>query len=348
MQGSSARAHLPNPSACIPRKCCFVNKHISLSKARESAHATAATPLQRHVTFTMPARGQTAQHVASRTERFDSDDEFASPEPENTHIPTPDSAQEKTSKPTINRAIAKKTTKSRTTVKTGATKKTAAKPKAQREALKDRTNIGDGSDTEEVEEFDDMEDGTVAKSKVKTSRAKAQDAPVKRARATKPKKAQPEDGAARKTKTTKRAGIVEPMNVIPETQPERHEDVSQSIEVVEDDNMDIDHEPTPPRAQRFVQRARSVSQQRQVQPQVVPARARPTSQQPRAYSRGRSASDTERRLPESELKRKLAEMTKKYEDMQLKYESLQELGKTGAESNFDKLKRATDQKAKGA
>lgn len=52
-------------------------------------------------------------------------------------------------------------------------------------------------------------------------------------------------------------------------------------------------------------------------------------------------------MADSDIKRKLAEMTSQYEDVRLKYESLHEIGRNGAETNFEKLKRASDQKAKG-
>ncbi|KAK8213614.1 hypothetical protein M8818_002918 [Zalaria obscura] len=269
--------------------------------------------------------GVKAQRAASRIEHSDSEDDFATSDRENGNPPTPEKG------PIINRNKVSKVTKARAPTKTATAKKATAKTKAQREALKDRTNLRDDSEIEEeVEEAEDMD---AAKPKAKKSRAKPQadvEAPAKKPRAQKTKKA--------------------PLSVIPETQQNAMEDVSQSIEVVDDENMDIDQAPSPQPKQRFVQRARSVSQQRQAQPQGIPPRARSTSQQPpqRGYSRGRSASDTERRMPDSEMKRKLAEMTQKYEDLQLKYENLQELGRNSAETNFDKLKRASDQRAKDA
>ena len=41
-------------------------------------------------------------------------------------------------------------------------------------------------------------------------------------------------------------------------------------------------------------------------------------------------------------------MTRKHENLSLKYENLQEVGEKSAKANFDKLKRATDEKAKTA
>ena len=61
-------------------------------------------------------------------------------------------------------------------------------------------------------------------------------------------------------------------------------------------------------------------------------------------------SDTarERRGADPELRRKLNDMTHKYENLSLKYQSLQEIGQDNAESNFERLKRASDQKARDA
>jgi len=256
--------------------------------------------------------------------------------------------------PVINRAVAKTTKKGAATAKAATNpKKAPAKTKAQREALKDRTNIRDASDEEEVDEVMDEEENA-PKPKAKKARtadtSEDTDAPAKkRARATKAKSddAKVENAPAtksRKTAVQKRAASAEPMRIIPETQTV--EDVSESVEI-DPGQMEVENQPTPEHVQRALQRARSASVQRSLQTNGAGKRGRSASQQPHHYSRERSASDATRRTAESESKRKLAEMTSNYEDMRLKYESLQELGRNGAESNFDKLKRATDQRAKG-
>ena len=250
-------------------------------------------------------------------------------------------------------------------------KKSTVKSKAQREALKDRTNIRDASDTEEIEDFGDETEQSAnggsagAKQMTKKSRAGKEtedvEGPVKKkARTQKSKttngdaeeaRAAPKTAAsgARKTAATKRAPSAEPERVIPETQPIQ-EDITESVEA-DAEGMEVDNPPAPQRAQRDarheIQRARSTSVQRQLQSHGIQPRARSVSQQPRHFSRDRSPSDAGRRVADADGKRKLADMTSKYEDMRLKYESLQELGRNGAESNFDKLKRATDQRAKG-
>ena len=48
------------------------------------------------------------------------------------------------------------------------------------------------------------------------------------------------------------------------------------------------------------------------------------------------------------MRRKMTDMTKKYEDLNMKYQSLQEVGRNEADANFEKLKRAADQKTKDA
>jgi len=198
-----------------------------------------------------------------------------------------------------------------------ATKRKAA-PKQSRQPLKDRTNVqSDGEDMDE-------EEG--AKPKAKRAKTTA---------------------ASRKPKAAK-AG--ETLGVIPETQQDP-EDVEQSIEM-DADGMDVAQAPTPQQLQRFVQRPRSASVQ-PAQPLQPRASARSVSAQPgypppRERSGSVSGTERERRGGDPELRRKLNEMSKKYETLNLKYQNLQEIGKSNAESNFEKLKRASDQKAKDA
>lgn len=218
----------------------------------------------------------------------------------------------------------------------GATKRKAApKTTQKRQALKDRTNVQAGSDTEEVDHFDDGADAPK-----KTKRAKTT--------------------AARKpaAKSKKEVGV------IPETQPDPDtmEDVEQSIEM-DQDGMDVAAVPTPKQTQKFAQRPRSTSvQPLQPRPSSRAASVQPLQPRPSARSgslplgypppreRSGSVSDTarERRGGDPELRRKLNDMTSKYENLNLKYQNLQEIGKGNAESNFEKLKRASDQKAKDA
>ncbi|KAK4544116.1 hypothetical protein LTR36_004614 [Oleoguttula mirabilis] len=213
-----------------------------------------------------------------------------------------------------------KVSKANSTMQKAATTKTATKRKAApkqtaRQPLKDRTNVQ--SDGEEYEEEE------VAKPKAKRAKTTT---------------------AARKPKTVK-----ETLGVIPETQPDP-DDFEQSIEM-EQDTMDVTKAPTPQQVQRFVQRARSTS----VQPQPLQPRAsarsvsaQPGFPPPRERSGSVSGTERERRGADPELRRKLNEMTKKYETLDLKYQNLQEIGRSNAETNFEKLKRASDQKTKDA
>ena len=181
-------------------------------------------------------------------------------------------------------------------------------------------------------------------------------------------------GAARKPKVANRAPSPPPppppprIESVPETQADAEAGhVSQSIEEDEDDDdaMQVDDnddkQQAPPPSNpvhRQQDRARSISRQRPTLPQPHPqpqshpaahARARSTSIQPRSFSRNRagSASDTERRLADSDVRRKLSDVTRKYDDMRIKYDSLTELVQNAADSNFDKLKKASDERAKG-
>ncbi|KAK4499513.1 hypothetical protein PRZ48_010028 [Zasmidium cellare] len=227
--------------------------------------------------------------------------------------------------------------------KTAATKaapKRKAPAKAPRQALKDRTNIQDEAEADALDE-EEMAP--------KTKRAKTTKTTTRKNAAVEDE--EPKKAPAKRGRQTKRAPSPEPLMTIPETQqdPEQFEDdVEQSIEA-DPENMDIEKEPTPKQVQKFYQRAPSVPiQPLQPRPSARPG-VRSGSAQP-AYSRARSgsASGNERRGGDPELRRQLNELTKNYENLQLKYESLEDVGKTQAESNFDKLKRASDQKARDA
>lgn len=215
----------------------------------------------------------------------------------------------------------------------GATAK--RKPAAKRTALKDRTNLPAGSDTEEVED-----DGIEEQPTKKTKRAKP--------------------AATRKPAAKSKKEL----NVIPETQPDAEDvqDVEQSVEM-DPENMDIELVPTPKQTQKFVQRPRAASvQPLQPRPSARAGSAQPLQPRPSARAvsaqpgypppreRSGSVSDTarERRGADPELRRKLNDMTSKYENLHLKYQNLQEIAKGNADSNFEKLKRASDQKARDA
>jgi hypothetical protein len=224
----------------------------------------------------------------------------------------------------------------------GVTKKTGAK--TGRKALVERQHTN-GSDTEEVDEFDaDVEPvAAVRETKIakrgRPPKAKRTEdmtgevvpAPMRKTRKAVEKEPAPEKETkgktAAKTKASKRAPVAEPEAVtIPETQPEPEADemdIEESIEVEEiPESMPP---PQRPSARRVQQRGT----------------ARQTSAGPR---RPGSVSDTER---DPALRRKVGDLTKKLEAMTVKYDSLKEAASSGKESNFDQLKKRTDQTTKG-
>jgi hypothetical protein len=227
--------------------------------------------------------------------------------------------------------------------KQGVTKKASAK--GGRKALAERQNTN-GNDTEEVDEFD-AEDEAVAPVEVKTVRrgrppkAKPVESPAettapakktRKAAEKEPAPKEPKAKTAAKSRAAKRAPAeAEPeVPVIPETQQDPEPDsmdvdIEQSIEVDEiPETQSIP--PQRPSARRLQQQAKT---------------ARQASNGPR---RAGSASDTER---DPALRRKVGDLTKKLETMTAKYDTLKEVAGATKESNFDKLKRKTDQTVKG-
>jgi hypothetical protein len=231
-------------------------------------------------------------------------------------------------------------------------KRKAPATKHSRQALKDRTNYPEGSDDEENDNAGEAEmENEEPKPKVKRARTTAA---TKKKAAAQAASESVDDGAkptagAKRTRTTKRAASPEPLRIIPETQqdPEQMEDVSHTIEGADE----VEAEPAPMVRQPngYSSRQRSTS----VQPLQPRASARSGSAQPgypgpRERSGSASGTERERRGGDPELRRKLNEMTRKHENLSLKYENLQEVGEKSAKANFDKLKRATDEKAKTA
>jgi hypothetical protein len=281
-----------------------------------------------HKSCNMPSKS-----VATKAPAYSvSDDEIGASDQENTRPPAPK----------INRTVVKKAT---------TTKKPTTRPKVTRKVGKEP----EPSDVEEPETT--MEPAPKPKQRRKVLRkvpvveeqvaSEPEPAPVvPSAKSSKQTKPQLEKDKTKPKPKTKRAPSPEPTPIIiPETQPEPTE-IDQSVV---EDVMDIDKEPSPqppppphpPRVTHHRQRSTSV------QRQAAPSRARSTSRQPGSYSRGQSASDTERRVAESEANRRLADLTNKYEDLRIKYDALTELGPKAAEANFERLKKASDQKAKG-
>ena len=217
--------------------------------------------------------------------------------------------------------------------------------KVGRKALAEVPQVHNPSDTEEVDEFGNEDEiaeaieetkpakrGRPAKvKKAQEEEAVAQVPPTKKTRkaaneetATKPA---PKTKTAAKSKAAKRVVEPEPEETtIPETQAEADEmDIEESIEADE-----IPESMPPPPIPR--------PSARRNQPQ--PRTARQTS----ASRRAGSVSDSER---DPALRRRVGEITKKLEAMTTKYETLKEAATSSKDSNFDQLKRRTDQVAKG-
>ena len=116
--------------------------------------------------------------------------------------------------------------------------------------------------------------------------------------------------------------------VIPETQPLPME-LDQSTAPEDDEGVE---DPVPQPVYKQAGNARASSRQRQ--PPVVRRRAG-------------SASDMEKGASEPATRRKLGEMTKKFENLELKYRNLREIGIKEADSNFEKLKRQSEERTKG-
>lgn len=228
------------------------------------------------------------------------------------------------------------------TTKTAAKVNKKAPTKLARKVLAER-NIANGSDTEEVDDFEE-EDAIAAPKPAKRGRpAKAQKpasddttaaapAPAKRGRnpATKQtavsKDTKPK--VASRSKTGRQAvdeDEAEQMT-IPETQADRDDDAMDIEESIEMDET-LESMPPPPAPS-------SVRAPKQ------PTKARQTSTGPR---RAGSASDSER---DPQLRRKVGDLTRKLEAMTVKYDALKDAASLGKESNFDQLKKKTEQIAK--
>lgn len=287
-------------------------------------------------------------------------------------FPTPDSntenkapARKPRGKPAkmANEAPATKTTaKTRTTGRSasgnnalGAKKQSAAVTKqtgtrSGRKALAERQD-DNGNETDEVDEFD-AEEEPVAPIEPKTTRrgrppaktmtaqedAVIESAPKKRGRKAAekepaPKKETKPKPAAKPTRATRRAAQADAEATIPETQAEPEPEMDTEPELMDvEPSVDMDEEvpeSIPP-------------------PKVVPRRTQQTSRTARQPSTGArragSVSDTER---DPALRRKVGDLTKKLESMTAKYENLKETASMGKESNFDQLKRKTEQTTKG-
>ena len=289
-------------------------------------------------------------------------------------MPTPDSNQENTEptkkapgRPKVTTTKTRKTKAPSRRLSGGPKPKPATKKKesAKRAALKEQTNGEHVSDIEEVDDFVDDLQGSVAHQEAK-SLQEASDVQVenKKKPGRKPKaitKQKPAVGkdladpvkivendgefeytptAARQNKLASKASVAT-KTVFTKSQPEDLMDEDEKTipqtqpAPVDTDDFDLpqedEEEPIPQSVYRQVRNARSSS--KQPQPNAVLRRAG-------------SASDTERGGNDPATRRRLGEMTKKFENLDMKYRNLREVGVKEAEANFEKLKKQSEERAK--
>ena len=250
---------------------------------------------------------------------------------------------------------------SRRTSGGGPKKAAPKKTNANRKPLADKTNTRYESEVEEVEQFDESMDVDEDESlpPVRTNKKKSKVVerdhvrePVKKPRkrpeqydeeeeedsrhAQKPEtkrqsRSAPKVRASKgRSTTSKRAPAKSRDHVIPETQP---------------DPMEIEH--TSATAEGDQSTVAPLPSTVALKPASSTYRARSESRQRRPERhRSASASDREGRTTDPALRRKLGEATKKLESLEIKYRNLQEIGSRSAESNFEKLKKASDERAK--
>ena len=313
--------------------------------------------------------------IASLSGLIDSDIDDSAQHSDVDMMPTPDSNQENAAPAKKGRgrqkAATSKFTKPKRRVSGGsvASKKPgpAKKAAAKRAPLKEQANQQQASDTEEVDDFEDQGQGRMdsrpgvsvdepdASAQVGKPKGKRGRPAVKRKQAIEDstlKRANPteKDGefeytptVVRQSKDVKKASAAgrpagskakssaEPttsQKVIPETQ-EVPMDVDETALPEEDEEI----EETAPQSV-FRQARHAPTNSRQTHAAVSRRRAK-------------SASDTERTANDPATRRKLGDMTKKFESLDLKYQNLREVGIKEAETNFEKLKKQSEDRTKG-
>ncbi|KIW05793.1 uncharacterized protein PV09_03003 [Verruconis gallopava] len=196
-----------------------------------------------------------------------------------------------------------------------------------RKALSERTMIpNDGNDTEEVDDFeDDLDHAPIVSGK---GGKMVQDAATSR-------KSHSNKTISKSAAKSKLVGSSkqDSKQRIPAPQPGKSDhDMNETQDITVADCA-LEHQST----------------MRQTLTAQQSSRTRSFSRQPESsYSRHRragSASDSER-ANEPALRRKLGELTRKFENLELKYRTLKELGNGELQSNFERLKKASDQRAK--
>lgn len=319
--------------------------------------------------------------IASLSGLIDSDMEDEIQHSEVDMMPTPESNQENAEPAKRGRGKAKApATKVRKTKPasrrlsggpaTARSKAAAAKkkPTVKRAPLKEQMNEERNNDTEDVDEFqsevqavpqnqEDKADanGFDAPSQEKKPAAK-KGRPAKKGKQPVKKpdveqvKATEKDGefeytptTARQSKTTVKSSAIikDPSNTMQEPSQET-EVVRQEIPETQEIPMEVDQLESPEIGE----------EDEDAIPQSVYRRsnhARAPSKQPQpsfARKGDCSASDAEKGGNDANTRRKLGEMTKKFESLDLKYKHLREVGIKEAESNFEKLKRQSEDRTK--
>lgn len=235
------------------------------------------------------------------------------------------------------KSVAAKAVESKAPVSRGSGRMTGANK--SRQVLADKTNEQHvQSETEEVDEFY-LEDGAIEEKMVSADELDASSV------ATKPKRGRPTKSASnskakqkelhgskgtqkpeskRKTQSEEQP----PQDPLPED--ETILETQASLIEVDDQAEEELEEPTLKPVSRRTNTIKSGSRSRQAS---VP-RKRPAS-----------SSDTERNDPAT--RRKLGDMTNRYEQLDLKYQNLREIGIKQAEEKFERLKKQSEENAKG-
>jgi hypothetical protein len=258
-------------------------------------------------------------------------------------MPTPDSQPENKAPPKRKAGRAKGAVVANKAAKTKAVSRRVSDPKTtkakSRKVLAERVVVpnedGDGNETEEVDDFDEVAVKPAKKAKAAKIVKEAVSAPAK--------------SRPNAVPTAKKVGRPEHVSSeVPVTESTQTEPMEIEATELQDDTI---VEPAPVQRRQPASRpplAPQMSSRAPLAPQMS-SRTRSSSRQPEPFSRhrrGGSASDTER-AGEPALRRKLGDVTRKFENLDLKYRNLKELGSNESQSNFDKLKKATDQRARG-
>jgi hypothetical protein len=222
-------------------------------------------------------------------------------------------------------------------------------PSHKRKALKEQTNGQYGSDTEEVEGFEDQDYNNTLPTASNDELDVSMIAPKSRGRPAKPK--------GNEVKATKRRAVPaspkrkRPIQ-IPDEKIQSRTTVIKKVPIREEQHSGDNSEEEQLFQESCLQEEQEEPEEKPIRRGVVKQTSRTTRPSPvakTALSRRRagSASDAERVNGDPAIRRKLGEMTKKFEIIDLKYRNLREVAVKEAEDNFEKLKKRTDQKSKG-